>query len=702
MSSDTVNCITKDLDGNLWVGTINGLNKFDGKNWTIYYRDLKSGIPHSYIVDLEIDKEGTIWGGTNWNTFSIKDDEIAWYTESTGQAYYLIKEILCDSRGNRWIGTYGGGVSLNLVEKTRADTNQFINLNTERDILETNYTPVISEDREGNIWISNFGEKILIIKSDWRNIKDTSDWFVELDHENGLINANVEYMIEDQHGDMWIGTVNGVDRISKASKAVETGNYEFTHYGVFDGLKAIQCNTRAGILDTKGNLWFSAGNLVTRHNPDLLNKQQPVPKTRITDIKLHFESVQWDSLDGVTFKSYSKWDFLPNGLSLPFDQNHLTFEFIGVTHHMPQNVKYQWKLEGFDDEWSPMATERKVTYAGLPPGSYTFKIRSIGTNTDGNFGTAQFSFEIRPPFWQTWWFRTATFAAFLLIVWIIFQWRTKSLRKRQVVLENTVQERTKEVHEQKELLEEQHQEIMDSINYAQRIQDAILPPSEVVAKIIPDHFIYYRPKDIVAGDFYWFESQEDLTLLAAADCTGHGVPGAMVSVVCHNALNRAVREFELKEPHLILNKTRELVIETLAQHGKEVKDGMDISLCRFMGDKLQYAGANNSLWIIRNGELLETKADKQPIGLYEGMKDFTLHEIELQKGDEIYMFTDGYADQFGGEKGKKLKYKPFKEILKELSETPLSDRSTELDKLFVKWMGRYEQVDDVCVIGVRV
>ena len=193
-------------------------------------------------------------------------------------------------------------------------------------------------------------------------------------------------------------------------------------------------------------------------------------------------------------------------------------------------------------------------------------------------------------------------------------------------------------------------------------------------------------------------------MFAAADCTGHGVPGAMISVVCHNALNRAVREFSLTDPADILDKVRNLVIETFEQSEEEVYDGMDIALCTLdrKNQELKYSGANNSLYIVRANELIELKADKQPISQYFDAKPFTLHNFKLEKGDTIYSFTDGFADQFGGEKGKKFKYKPFKELLLSIQHESMDDQFKILKKTFHDWRGDLEQIDDVCILGVRV
>jgi serine phosphatase RsbU (regulator of sigma subunit) len=269
--------------------------------------------------------------------------------------------------------------------------------------------------------------------------------------------------------------------------------------------------------------------------------------------------------------------------------------------------------------------------------------------------------------------------------------------KKQVVSELVLRKTYK-------ILEAKNSEILDSISYAKRIQSAILPQPKLVKEFLEDSFILYKPKDIVAGDFYWLEIVEDNVLFAAADCTGHGVPGAMVSVVCNNGLNRAVREHKLIEPDQILNKTRELVIEEFEKSDEEVNDGMDISLCVLNLEtfQLKWAGANNPLWILRNGQIIEYKGDKQPIGKHYDSKPFSLIEVQLEKNDIIYIFTDGFQDQFGGAKEKKFRAAKMKELLLSLIEKSMEEQRIIIDETFEKWKGELEQVDDVCVIGVRI
>lgn len=258
-----------------------------------------------------------------------------------------------------------------------------------------------------------------------------------------------------------------------------------------------------------------------------------------------------------------------------------------------------------------------------------------------------------------------------------------------------------------QLVSEQNKEITDSIKYAKHIQNAILPPIELLNNYLSSSFVFYRPKAIVAGDFYWIyeEEKQDKVYIAAADCTGHGVPGAMVSLVCYTALNRAVGEFGNTQPAGILDKTRELVVETfehqqMGSSTTSLQDGMDISLICLdkKNNCIEWAGANNPLWIHRKdaGVLEEFKADKQAVGKVTQARPFSNHRIDIKKGDRIYLFTDGFADQFGGPNGKKFKYARLKESLLQLGQDP----ELELGELLQNWQGHLEQVDDILVLGI--
>lgn len=298
------------------------------------------------------------------------------------------------------------------------------------------------------------------------------------------------------------------------------------------------------------------------------------------------------------------------------------------------------------------------------------------------------------------------FLLMLGLAFVLFRGYKNKQKANEIITaqKEEVENQKQAVEEQKEIIEEKNREIVDSISYAKRIQSAILPSDGTLKKVLPDAFVMFKPKDIVSGDFYWLDEKEDKVFFAAVDCTGHGVPGAMVSVVGHNGLNRVLNEFNITQPAAMLDKLNELVEETFSKSTETVKDGMDMGICCI--DKktnvLQYAGANNPLYLVRNGELIEIKADKQPIGKFDYRTAFTNHEIELEKGDAIYVFSDGYADQFGGPKGKKFMYKPFKRLITSIAELSVSEQKEKLSAAFEEWKGDLEQIDDVCVFGVRV
>ncbi len=270
---------------------------------------------------------------------------------------------------------------------------------------------------------------------------------------------------------------------------------------------------------------------------------------------------------------------------------------------------------------------------------------------------------------------------------------------------NVLKQQAVEINFQKQVVEEKNKDITDSISYAKLIQEAILPSKELKFKLFKDVFMLYKPKDIVSGDFYWYTERNGKKIIAAVDCTGHGVPGAFMSMIGNSFLNEIINEKGTTKPSEILDLLRDNVIFSLKQKESENKDGMDISIICFdeKNNTVEFAGANNPLWYIRDGKMNEIKGDKQPIGLYHwDSKPFTNHKIELQKGDVLFIFTDGYADQFGGQEGKKFKYKPLQELLLANSDKPMHDHKMILNKAFESWRGGLDQVDDVLIIGIRV
>jgi serine phosphatase RsbU (regulator of sigma subunit) len=433
---------------------------------------------------------------------------------------------------------------------------------------------------------------------------------------------------------------------------------------------------------------------------------------------------------------------------LLYKNNQLTFKYAALFYEQEKNTEYSYRLIGLFDEWSSWKKENSFPFTNLSPGHYRFEVKARNLyGTESN--TVSYEFTILPPWYMTIWAITLFFLAAVAFVWLIVRLNVRRLRKDKERLERIVKERTTEIRmknveleqqkeeilaqrdeieaqrdhvvEQKEQIEVQHSMILeqtksitDSIHYASRIQEALLPPSEVLNEVLPEHFILYKPRDIVSGDFYWASTKNNRTIIVAADCTGHGVPGAFMSMLGISFLNEITNKFDNLHANQILNELKASVKESLRQTGKdnETKDGMDMALCILDFEKMEmeFSGAYNSLFLIRDNELIKYDADRMPVGIY--VKDrgsFTNHVIEMKKGDNYYIFSDGYPDQFGGETGSKLMIKRFKKLLLKNHQLPAKQQKDMLDIFLTKWQNhkdengkRYQQLDDILVIGMKI
>ncbi|NOZ46100.1 MAG: SpoIIE family protein phosphatase [Chlorobi bacterium] len=445
--------------------------------------------------------------------------------------------------------------------------------------------------------------------------------------------------------------------------------------------------------------------------------------------KIKGEIIKSQSLN-VFFKSVKndKDERFPFGqLKVKYTNSALHFTLSAPYFINPESTQYQYYIIGLMNDWSKWSQNENIEFPFIPPGNYTISVRAknvLGTKSE----IRSLSFTVKPPFWTAWWFYLLVITAFIAVAYAVFQLRMKKLQHDKKVLEQKVKERTAEIERQKEeiidqkdeieaqrdMVTEQRDEILKqkeeitaSIMYAQRIQNAVLPPQSMIKDSLSDHFILFKPRDIVSGDFYWMKQIGETTIITAADCTGHGVPGAFMSMLGMTLLNEIVRNKEITQANHVLDELRNQIKLSLRQTGKEgeAKDGMDIALCVIDHKKkiLQFAGAYNPLYLYRNNELMEIKADRMPIGVYiKDNEPFTNHEIKLKKGDTFYLFSDGFVDQFGGEKGNKFKTKAFKQLLLDIHSKPMPEQKEELNSTFENWRGKHDQIDDVLVIGIRI
>ncbi|PLX22857.1 MAG: hypothetical protein C0599_05360 [Salinivirgaceae bacterium] len=517
---------------------------------------------------------------------------------------------------------------------------------------------------------------------------ETED-FIRYTSMDGLADNNVNGVYPDIFGNIWLTSYKGLTKMSVADEKYET----FFRSNDFIKLNFLKPHYRHPKFKHQLVLPTTSGYMT--FNPDSLNPIKP--PIVLSSILLFGKEAQFDSL------AHEK-----KHIELPFNQNFITFEIAALDYTEPSKNRYRYKMENFNEQWLYTdANNRKAPYTGLPPGDYVFVVQ--GTNNDGIWSDPlRLTLIIHPP-----WYRTIvayiSYVVFTILFIVLFiRYRERKLKEEKRILEEKVKERTIEIRKQRDEIAEQKKDITDSIHYASRIQSALLPSDEFAKDVLSSYFILFKPRDIVSGDYYWLTQIGNKTIVVAADCTGHGVPGAFMSMLGVAFLNEIVVRDGTISSDKILNRLRDYVIKSLKQTGEEggSKDGMDIALTIINHDTLeaQFSGAYNPLLILRDGEIETIKADKMPIGYHIKVDSpFTSKNVKLQKGDRLYTFSDGYPDQFGGEKGRKFMSKRFKQLLIDTGNLTMEEQKEVLDKEIEAWMGdEHSQIDDILVIGVEI
>ena len=708
IADNTVRAIEEDNSGRIYFGTKDGLSILDGNTFTNY--GTKNGLPSNLIHSIFKDKYDRMWIGTKYGICYFQDKKIipidAVNSLRKDQGDFEIFSVFEDTKNNLWLGSENGVIRYNHKTAMRFNkSNGF----TDKRVLS------VTRDNFGFLW---FGTDEGVYYYDYKTFK-------LIDQNKGL-SANKVYIVLVDGNYLWVGTRQGLNRINLMALHRQD-KIVIKRYAQDEGFKGVECNANAQMKDNEGNLWFGTIKGATVYNPreEKINNKEAI--TRITGLELFYKKA-----DDV-FKKYSTGldsaTGLPINLVLPYDKNHITFDFIGLCLTNPFNVKYQFKLDGVDDTWNPPTTETNTTYSSLPAGEYTFELKAMNNDELWNRNPISFHFKILPPWWKTWWFYAFSVLLIFASIYFYVVNHTRNLQKAKVLLENEVELRTHELREEKEkvelineeviaqkaIIELKNNDITDSIKYAKNIQEALLPPLNNLLNEMNDAFVLYLPKDIVSGDFYWFSKRNNKRFIASVDCTGHGVPGAFMSIVGNTLLGEIVSDKNITKPSEILNELHAGVKSSLKQSNSdnERRDGMDIALCALNedGSVLEYAGANRPLWIFRKNKSGEEafemiKANKFPIGGLEMenevKRQFTNHEIPLEKGDVIYIFSDGFADQFGGAKGKKFMLGNLQKLVSSIYELPIKEQEKVLYNAFSEWKGNIEQVDDVLIIGFRV
>jgi serine phosphatase RsbU (regulator of sigma subunit)/ligand-binding sensor domain-containing protein len=508
----------------------------------------------------------------------------------------------------------------------------------------------------------------------------------KIEPSDQLLPSNLSYLeyIISQKNITWL---KNEERWVFISDNIQLRPDQIALLNLFDNIRNIK-------VDKHNNIWVIDGR-------DNLYKILPIEisESYLSNFNVYIQKIQNDKGNYIT---KSNIEISPGVVSLTFKTN-------APYYLRPEKIRYQYFIEGLMNDWSAWKQSPDIDFM-LQPGYYKIQVRAkniFGTTNESK----KYFIAVKTPFWiQTWFIVLATAFCSLLvtiIVYIFQKRKAKRFLRYNKELEEKVEKRTTKMKWQKEQIERKNNEITQSLNYASQIQSAILPSEGIIKKVVADSFILNKPKNIVSGDFYWAHRIDDRLVVTAADCTGHGVPGAFLSMLGITFLNEITFKMDILDANTILEILRRRVIKTLHQGGNDRKrrlDGIDLSLVviDLNTKELQFAGANNPLYFIRDGELTEYKGDSMPVGIQTKTKPFTNNIIDIKPGDLIYMFSDGFMDQFGGKHGRKFLSRNFKELLKEISYIPLEMQKKVLSETLDIWKGQHEQIDDILIVGIRI
>jgi ligand-binding sensor domain-containing protein/serine phosphatase RsbU (regulator of sigma subunit) len=702
----------KNFENNYILGTPDGFyifNPVSGKSHS--FTDLDSQVGHAEIKSFYLDNEKNLWIGTGGKGLYVRNNSgsVRQFYRSGDSGADDIKDIEMDAM-NIWLATTNGviildkkgnlekkfdinnGLPHNSINKILLTRSGVSYIGTESDKLykidlDFKITAVngimsgstrnrilsFTQTKNGAIWAATEGNGIF---------KFFKDSVSVVTRANDLMSNYCYSILADQGNNIWVGHNKGFSRFNSKTGTVRIFGTDFAKNGV--------CNTN-GMFESADNKIFIG------------TTEGLVIYDRLKDMKSSIGP--FNNINTVEINDIS-YPYQPSFV-LPYKKYKIKVLYSGINFSAPEKVYYSSFLDNFDIEWSKMNTSREALYS-LGDGKYKFSMISV--NEDGFSRGAPVSFDIliKKPFYRTWWAILSELSVLTGIVILIIRERDKSQKKIQEYLEKELAARTSVVMKQKGEIELQNIEITDSINYAKRIQTSILPDINKLKDCFKDAFILFHPRDIVSGDFYWFDKlEEDKFILVCADSTGHGVPGAFMSMIGSTLLQDIVTRKRISKPSEILSLLDKQIFSTLNQNVElgVSNDGMDMVVCEFSLSTrhIRFASAMRPVILVLDGEPFYIKGNRSSVGGESVIeKFFDDQEYYLKEGDTIYLFSDGLPDQFGGPDGKKLKIARLKRMIEQISKLPMDEQKVAMAKFYFDWKGSYDQVDDVLLMGVKV
>lgn len=707
------------FDNELWMGLENGMLKADPYCFTAHeFYDKYQGIPADVVTDFLVDQDHTLWIATSQNGLYKRKkgdvkfsrhpftsnllgnqiNDIEWvegkiYIATLGGLYILdtnnsnklthltteqnlphnsINFIYKDTGNAIWIGPKSSGIC-------KIDIDQ---LNIEVHRLDQSPVDVsdMAQDQEGKYWLATKGKGL---------IQYTEDSIRTISVQNGLAKNFCHSLECDSHNRLWVAHHTGVSCVDLNTMMIRTFSHENRMGGDFQQIWK----------DTDNTLWFASSEGVLQYFPDRDKPNQVPPTINFTNIEINKEKYQLDKAIELPFRYGKNYSY--------------HFSFIGISFKNPKGVTYKYKLEEEgreqETEWVDLGANSFKDFEFLPSGNYTFKV--VAYNADGIASPTPIEIKLRilPPFWKRLWFYLISILSIGYAIYRLIRYREDQLIKQKQVLQKEVASQTIILRKQKAEIERKNRDITDSINYAQRLQASILPPMKLLQQTFPESFIYFLPRDIVSGDFYWVHQHKDYLLVCIADCTGHGVPGAFMSIIGSTLLNDIAKAQPGLSPAEMLDNL-DIELKYLLQKNADdhAPDGMDICIAEIHipSYKIRVASAKRPVFLYTGNTLSVYKGTRRSIGDTVNPEDeginFVNIEYQMEKGDSIYMFSDGYTDQFGGPLGKKFMKVGVTNLLEQIRHRNMAEQYEMVRTNFENWKGDLAQVDDVIFLGIQL